>query len=682
MCTVRSLVLSASLAVAAAAGLVAQTPASGHRPNIVMVFADDHACHAISAYGSQINVTPQIDRLAATGMRFDRAFVTNSICAPSRAVLLTGRHSHLNGQRTNGETFDGGQVTLPKLLQAAGYQTALIGKWHLGSDPTGFDTWRILVGQGAYYNPRFKTATGVEVVPGYATDLITDMALDWLRQRDRDRPFMLFVQHKAPHREWSPALRHLDRYADADVPAPATLFDDWQHRAPGAAQQSMSIAKHLSERDLKLTFGRGLDDEQRAAFARAYGAENERFRAAPPSGDARTRFNYQRYIKDYLRCVDAVDEGVGRLLDALDREQLTDDTIVLYASDQGFFLGDHGYYDKRWMYEESARFPLLVRWPGVTTPGAVCSQLVQNLDLAPTLLAACGVEVPPQMQGLSLVPLLRGERPPAWRRSIYYHYYEHPGVHDVPRHYGVRTERYKLIDYYQLGAFELFDLQRDPAELFDVGADPAYASVRAELMAELRRLQRECGDHDPDAAAPPGAEAPPKVKAARVPRTEVLRLARLGEPIVANPEPMAKVLTFGAVCRAGAHTSGVVLAHGGSRFGYACYFVDGVPCVAVRDAGRLFVARGARRAEVSEVLVAGILDADGRLHLLVGADPRTTVDAALLRRNPSEGLALGHDPGSAVGDYTGEAVYDGGMRDVRIYYGELSAEELQAWRGG
>ncbi|MEZ5965365.1 MAG: sulfatase [Planctomycetota bacterium] len=651
------------------------------RPNVVVVLADDHACHAISAYGSRINRTPNIDRLAATGMRFDRAYVTNSICAPSRAVLLTGKYGHRNGQRTNGETFDGAQVTLPKLLRAAGYQTGLIGKWHLGSDPTGFDFWRILVGQGTYYNPRFQTADGVQTVPGYTTDLITDMALAWLRQRDRSRPFLLCVQHKAPHREWSPAIRHLGRYAGVDIPEPTTLFDDWQHRAVGAAQQTMSIRQHLTARDLKLAFARSLDSEQLAAFEAAYGPENERFRAAPPTGDARTRFNYQRYIKDYLRCVDAVDEGVGRLLDALAEEDLADDTIVVYASDQGFFLGDHGYYDKRWMYEESARFPLLVRWPGCVAPGSACSDLVSNVDLAPTLLAACGAAVPPQMQGESLLPLLRGRPPEAWRRSIYYHYYE-TGVHDVPPHYGVRTDRYKLIHYYTLGAWELFDLQRDPAELVDVSVEPAYAEVRAELLAELRRLQRQYGDDDPDAHPVPAETSMRPVRALDVPRTEVLRMARLGEPLVANPEPRAKVLTFGALCRAGAATKGVVLAQGGERFGYACYFDDGVPCVAVRERGRVFVARGERRRAEGEVLVAGILDGAGKLHLVIGGARVATVDASLLSRNPSEGLCLGRDVGSAVGDYDGEAAFDGGMRDVRIYYGELDAGELRAWSDG
>ncbi len=674
--SVRALCGSVSLVLSALAAASAAAQAPARRPNIVMVFTDDHATHALSAYGSKINSTPNLDRIAAAGMRFDRAFVTNSICAPSRAVLLTGKHSHVNGQLTNTERFDGAQPTFPKLFQQAGYATAMLGKWHLGSEPTGFDHWRILIGQGTYYNPRFQSPAGTAVVPGYATDLITDMAIDWLARRDRDKPFLLFVQHKAPHREWTPALRHATLYDDVEIPAPATLFDDWRGRAVGAARQTMSVARDLSDLDLKLTLPGNLDEAQRTALERAYAADNELGRTL--TGEARVRWQYQRYIKDYLRCVTAVDEGVGRLLDYLDTEGLAQDTLVIYASDQGFFLGDHGWYDKRWMYEESLRFPLLMRWPGQITPGSASAELVQNLDLAPTLLAAAGLAVPGDMQGKSLLPLLRGQPPPDWRRSVYYHYWEFPGVHDVPRHYGVRTAQHKLVRYYQLDAWELFDLTSDPDELRNVYDDPAYAVVRTELSAELVRLQRECGDSDPHRRLDALERAARAERAAKVPRTEVLRLARVGERVLARPQPAEKPLTFGAVCTP--RGDGVVLAHGGRRFGYALYFADGRPCAAVREASQMYVARGEPVPAGQAVAVVGVLDAQGQLQLFVDGKAVAKVAASLLSHVPSEGLSIGRDSGSAVGDYTGEQPFDGEVTDLRIYYGALSRQEIEAWR--
>lgn len=665
---------SVFVSLLAAAG--AQAPAK--RPNVLMVFTDDHAAHAISAYGSRINRTPQLDRLAQAGMRFDNAFVTNSICAPSRAVLLTGKHSHRNGQLSNEERFDGSQPTFPKLFQAAGYTTAMLGKWHLQSDPTGFDHWRVLVGQGTYYNPRFLHPDGSEVLRGYTTDLITDMAIGWLEQRDRDKPFLLFVQHKAPHREWTPAARHVDLYADVTIPEPDTLFDAGTSRAPGFATQTMSVARDLSDLDLKRELPRNLDEAQRAVLANAYAAQNaagEQLR-----GEARTRFLYQRYIKDYLRCVAAVDEGVGRLLDWLDRNGLADDTIVIYASDQGFFLGDHGFYDKRFMYEEALRFPLLWRWPGQVAPGSVNADLVQNLDLAPTLLDACGIAVPSDMQGKSLVPLLRGRTPSDWRTAAYYHYYEFPGVHDVPRHCGVRTKTHKLIHYYQLDAWELFDLVRDPREQNNVFADSAYAEVRASLQAELLAQQRACGDTDPHRRLDNLERAARAAKAAQVPRTEVLVMRQLGDPLLARPEPKDKPLTFGARCARDG--DGVVLAQGGERFGYALWLAGGRPCVGVREAGALHVVRGpALPSGTGQVTLAGVLTASGELQLWVDGKLAERAAASLLSRNPSEALSLGADSGTAVGDYRGEQAFRGEIADLRIYYGALPAKELAAWAG-
>jgi len=459
--------------------------------------SDDHAFQAISAYGSNRNQTPNIDRLAKEGMRFDRAFVTNSICGPSRAVILTGKYSHLNGFPDNSAQawFNGKQQTAPKLLQAAGYTTAMIGKWHLNSDPTGFDYWHILIGQGPYYNPRMKTPDGFVYHEGYTTDIITDMALDWLKsKRDKSKPFLLMYQHKAPHRNWQPADRHLDKYKDVKIPEPETLFDDYSGRAKPASENQMSVAKHLTANDLKLEPQPGLTPAQQAALDKAYSEENAALKAALLTPKQQTEWNYQRFVKDYLRCVDAVDEGVGRVLDYLDQSGLAANTVVIYTSDQGWYLGEHGWYDKRWMYEESFRTPLLVRWPGKTKPGSVSDRMVMNLDLAETFLDIAGLPVPADMQGRSIVPILQGQSPADWRKSVYYHYYEFPQPHYVHPHRGVRTERHKLIHFYTIGAWELFDLEKDPHELTSVYDDPAYATVVTDLKKELARLMEQYKD--------------------------------------------------------------------------------------------------------------------------------------------------------------------------------------------
>ena len=477
-----------------------QPVAQGQRPNILFVFTDDHATHAISAYGSVLNQTPNIDRLAREGMLFTRTFCGNSICAPSRATILTGKHSHANGHIDNGTVFDGSQETFPKLLRAAGYQTAIVGKWHLRSAPTGFDHWQVLKGQGPYYNPPILTADGTEVIEGYTTEVLTDLGLDWLRnQRDPDRPFMLMLQHKAPHRRWQPGPRELGMYDEVEFPEPATLFDDYQGRGSAAGMQEMTLRDHMStDLDLKLKDPGGMNPEQLAAWKKIYDPKREAFEANPPTGDDLLRWKYQRYMQDYLACIEGVDHQLGRVLDYLDESGLADNTVVIYSSDQGFYLGDHGWYDKRWMYEESLRMPFIVRWPGQTPAGSTCDALCQNIDFGPTFLALAGAQVPAAMQGVSMVPLLRGERPADWRRSIYYHYYEYPAVHMVNRHYGVRTERHKLIHYYQLGEWELFDLELDPDELTNRADDPAYSAVRAELEAELVRLQELYGETDPE----------------------------------------------------------------------------------------------------------------------------------------------------------------------------------------
>jgi len=496
-------------------------PAS--RPNLLFIMCDDHAYQAISAYGSRINVTPSIDRLAEEGVRFTRSFVTNSICAPSRAVLLTGKYSHVNGQVDNFVTFDGSQPTFPKLLQRAGYATALFGKWHLKSDPTGFDHWSILPEQGDYYNPDFITMGERARRHGYVTDLITDECLDWMAARDRSRPFCVLLHHKAPHRNWMPSPRHLSLYEDDVIPEPETLFDDYATRSDAARSQIMSVAHDLMlSYDLKVDietaaglapddlhvdlwqamYGR-MDGEQKRAWDEAYRARTEELVRLSPEGDDLTRWKYQQFIKDYLRCVACVDENVGRVMDFLEDAGLADNTVVVYTSDQGFYLGEHGWFDKRFMYEESLRMPLIVRYPAEVVP-RVADEMVLNLDFAPTFLDYAGVPVPSDMQGESMRELLAGRTPGDWRRSVYYHYYEFPGSPNIKRHYGVRTERWKLIHFYHdIDAWELYDLESDPQEVRNLFGDPRYASVVAELKAELERLRVKYRDTEPE-ALPPG----------------------------------------------------------------------------------------------------------------------------------------------------------------------------------
>jgi arylsulfatase A-like enzyme len=483
------------------------------RPNILLVFTDDHAAHAISAYGSEINRTPNIDRLAADGMLFRNAFVTNSICAPSRATVLTGQYGHLNGVPTNRDTLRSTELTFPKLLRKAGYQTAIIGKWHLKVRPEGFDHYEVLKGQGVYYNPLFYSPGDSVRYEGYTTDIITDRALEWLSNgRDASEPFLLMYQHKAPHRAWEPGPDQLGMYEGEEIPEPATLFDDWEGRSSAASTQEMTIERDMTPRDLKLVPPPNLTPAQLASWEAAYAPRNEAFEAAGLEGDDLVRWKYQRYIKDYLRSIASVDENLGRVLDYLDEEGLADNTVVVYTSDQGFFLGDHGWFDKRWMYEESLRTPLIVRWPAGIEPASVNTEMVQNLDLAETFLDLAGVTIPDAMQGRSLVPLLRGEHPAGWRDAIYYQYFEYPGWHMVRRHYGIRTDRYKLIRYYEIGEWELFDLEGDPDELSSVYGDPAYADVQARLEVRLDSMRTyfsvPAEDPVPYVTWPPGRPEP------------------------------------------------------------------------------------------------------------------------------------------------------------------------------
>jgi arylsulfatase A-like enzyme len=464
-------------------------------PNIVFIFSDDHAYQAVSAYGYNLNQTPNIDRLAKEGMRFNRCLVPNSICGPSRATVLTGKYSHLNGFFNNTDNrFDGSQTTLPKLLKQAGYQTAIVGKWHLVSDPTGFDYWNILPGQGQYYNPPMIRMGQREKHDGYVTDVITDLSLDWLKnQHTNDKPFLLMLQHKAPHREWEPNLKYLTLHDGERIAEPPTLFDDYAGRGAAEKTQDMMIKKTMTDRDLKLVAPAALTPEQRKVWNAYYDPRNAAFRQANPQGADLVRWKYQRYMHDYLACIASVDESVGRVLEYLRTAGLEDSTIVVYASDQGFYLGEHGWFDKRWIFEESLRTPFLVRWPGHTKPGSVNKEIVSNVDFAETFLEAAGFAIPDGMQGHSLVPLLQGRSVPDWRKSFYYHYYEYPGPHSVRRHYGVVTDRYKLVYFYEpdMNYWELFDLLKDPHELKSVYDEAEYASVRAELEKELGRLRKE-----------------------------------------------------------------------------------------------------------------------------------------------------------------------------------------------
>ena len=483
------------------------------RPNIIYIMSDDHAYQAISAYGGILKdaaPTPNIDRIARDGMRFNRCLVTNSISGPCRAVILTGKYSHLNGFVKNElqTPFDGSQQTFPKLLQKAGYSTAIIGKWHLISDPTGFDHWEILPGQGSYYNPEFINKDGRHTEKGYVTELITDKCLEWLKTiKDSGKPFMLMMHHKAPHREWQPGPEELSLYKNVTFPEPATLFDDYSNRGTAEKTQDMTISKTMRiEEDLKLYKDRSkmrntgltrMDSLQMTKWNNVYDPIISEFYRTGLTGDDLIRYKYQRYLQDYLACIAAVDKSVGEVLDYLKAAGLDKNTVVIYASDQGFYLGEHGWFDKRWMFEESYRTPLLIQWPGVVKPGSVNNDMVSNIDLPETFLEIAGTDIPDDMQGRSMVPVLKGKTPSNWRKEHYYHYYEYPGSHMVKRHYGMSTERYKIMHYYyDIDEWELYDLKTDPQEIKNVYNDPAYASIKKNLHKRLLKLMEKYGDSE------------------------------------------------------------------------------------------------------------------------------------------------------------------------------------------
>ena len=491
------------------------------KPNIVFIFSDDHAPHAIGAYNGwlkSVNPTPRIDQLANQGMLFEKSFCTNSICGPSRAVIMTGKHSHKNGFMNNGNSFNWNQQTFPKILRKAGYTTALYGKSHLKGNPKGFDDWKVLPGQGDYYNPDLITPKGRVRIDGHCTDVVTDLAVEWLKTgRDKTKPFMLMVQHKAPHRNWMPALRHLPLYDDVKIPEPTTLFDKWEDNAPPARHQELEIDRHMDinyDLFLDLTADyegtpsqkrqdrsawrnmKKMTKDQLSSWRAFYGPRDKAFHEANLSGKELVRWKFQRYAKNYLRCVRGVDDSVGKIQDTLKNLKLDDNTVVIYSSDQGFYIGDHGWYDKRWMYEESLMMPLIVKWPGVTKPDSRSVQMVQNLDYAQTFLEMAGAEIPSNMQGRSLVPILKNGKADDWRKSIYYHYYEYPSVHMIPRHYGIRTERYKLIHFYQFGnEWEMYDLKEDPDELTNIYGEADKKSLQKDLKEQLVAIRKFYDDN-------------------------------------------------------------------------------------------------------------------------------------------------------------------------------------------
>ena len=504
MKTLRFLACAVAFASVGTAAPEAPAPA---RPNILYIMTDDHSANAMSCYGSAVNHTPNLDRIASEGMRFDRCYVTNSICTPSRATILTGKYSHMNGVPVFNR-MDGAQPTIAKYLQAAGYYTGMIGKWHLGSEPTGFDEWSVLPGQGVYFDPVFIDRNGRHVVRGYATDVITDLSIDFLKNRAKDKPFFLMCHHKAPHRPWDPDEKHRAMFAGKQIAEPATLYDDYATRSDAIRECTQKIFQDLTRRDLKLESPAGLSGSAMREWLQTKPTEVEiEVNGAKKTlkGAELNAWKYQRYLQDYLACIQSVDDNVGRLLGWLDENGLRENTIVIYTSDQGFFIGEHGLFDKRFMYDPSLQMPFIIRWPGVVKPASVQDAMIINADFAPSFMEAAGQPVPADMQGRSILPLLRGSAPADWRTSMYYRYYHDPGDHNTRAHMGVRTLTHKLIYFWKKDQWELYDLVKDPAEMNNIYDDPAQKEVIAALKAELYRLKKELKDDDQFADQVPAA---------------------------------------------------------------------------------------------------------------------------------------------------------------------------------
>lgn len=491
------------------------------KPNIIYIMSDDHDADAISAYNKNFISTPNIDRIAKEGMLFYKSFVANSICGPARATLLTGQFSHKNGMKDNRTRFDSSKVTMPKILQQNGYQTAMIGKWHLQSYPTGFDYWKILPGQGLYYDPRMINMQGdTTVIKGYATDVITNEALTWLDNRDMSKPFLLLYHHKAPHRNFVPALKWLEVFSKKTFPEPATLFADMNKHGQAWRTQKMSILKDMTLcSDLKVdpailnqlknfvidsadirnynaTMNR-IPEADRKRMKEIYAERGRELVKVWGNDSLVLKLKYQWYIQDYMACVASIDENVGRLLDYLDKNDLTKNTVVIYTGDQGMYLGENGWFDKRWMYDVSMQSPLLIRWPGKIKAGSKMNEMVQNIDYAPTFLDIAGAKVPDWMDGISLKPLFTGQQKILARKNLYYHYYEYPIDHYVVPHLGIRGERYKLIYFYTTNEWELYDLKTDPDEQKNLVALPSYQKIKEQMKAELLKLRDKYNDHEP-----------------------------------------------------------------------------------------------------------------------------------------------------------------------------------------
>ncbi len=513
------------------------TKSEKKRPNIILIVTDDHSYKAMSCYGSKLIQTPNIDRIANEGMRFDNCYVSNSISGPSRACILTGKMSHINGFTDNSKTFDGNQITFPKMLHESGYQTAMIGKWHLISKPQGFDFWSILIGQGEYYSPDF-IENGKEIrEKGYVTDIITDKAINFLKNRDPKKPFAMIYNHKAPHMNWIPAPRHMGIFNNTIFPEPENLFDNHSGMGSAAKEQVMNISTNMWEDEVlkianpadlegnyeikgynenKADFARAnkredgltqlradysrMSPDERAKFNEAFKQRNEEFRTRKMSGKELTSWKFQQYMRDYLATVLAVDENIGRLMKYLEDIGELDNTIIIYTSDQGFYMGEHGWFDKRFMYEESQRTPFLVRYPKAIKPQSITKALTMNIDIAPTILDYAGIKIPEEIQGCSLKQILdfEGKTPEDWREAVYYHYYEYPGWHSVKRHYGIRTNRYKLIHFYNdINEWELYDLKGDIAEKKNVYNDPNYKTVKENMLKLLDKTSKKYKDEDP-----------------------------------------------------------------------------------------------------------------------------------------------------------------------------------------
>ncbi|MDO4550477.1 MAG: sulfatase [Planctomycetia bacterium] len=476
-------------------GKFSSSPIKDSRPNILFIFTDDHAYQALSAYGSNRNETPNMDKLADEGMLFTNCCVTNSICGPSRAVIQTGKYSHINGFMTNNDRFNCQQQTFPKLLGASGYQTAIIGKWHLSCPVQGYDYAETLIGQGPYLNPpMIKNGERVSYT-GRTTEIITDRSLEWLKNRDPEKPFLLMTQHKAPHRNWQAYLEFYNLYRDREFPYPETFDDTYKNRGRAALEQDMSIAETLTHQDLKITKPgdwNSMTEEQKEQWMNMYEGRPAEYEKVKDDPVALKKWKYQCYMKDYLACVAAVDHEIGRMLTFLEENGLAENTVVVYASDQGFYLGEHGWFDKRFMYNESFKTPLIVRWPGNVKPGTRNNALVSNVDFAETFLEMAGVPIPEDMQGLSLVPILQGNTPDDWRSSIYYHYYEYPAEHMVKKHEGVYDGRFKLIHFYDdVDEWEFYDLEKDPRELQNLYSEPEYSSEITRMKAELENQKKK-----------------------------------------------------------------------------------------------------------------------------------------------------------------------------------------------